>query len=224
MGYTFSTGGGVGGGFNNRSLNNANQIVMGTWMLDFIQPDMKGVHIKYKKLSIIFGCMIPVCMILFIALPVIQTTAMRGNGFPFLVLPPFLGFAAFGILTGVYSANTYKAKLILDVVTEVSAKDKTTIANLSVSQKMGANFGFLLVKKLIDTQNILGFSTFGEIGVYRNGISVSESDFAAFTGGAQQTVIIQQPAPATPARPSKCPSCGAGLRNENFCPFCGTKI
>jgi len=226
MGFTFSTGGGFNHHHHHHGHHGNHHITTGTWMLDFIKPNMAAARRRYRSLAIFCGLMIPVCMVLFIVLPMVQLGVFSdsldvSSGFPSLIIIPFIGFGAFGMLTGYFGMRSHKAKLVMDIVTEATSKDKTSIATMTISKHMGENFGFLVVQKLIETQNLNGFRLIGEVGIAREGMKACESDFVTLSAPAAQPVAAS---PSKPARATKCPNCGAGTRNEKFCRFCGTGL
>lgn len=146
-----------------------------------------------------------------------MATVLPHNVIPIVVIP-FIGFAACGVLLAVGSARLLVYSRLNDIMEQIKGYDRVLIAKL-VSLQSEAEMT-AIVRKLIETGNLPEYRIVADCMLVREGVSVGESEARAeydrFKG------VVVQPNETTAFCERYCPSCGNACHAEDrFCSKCG---
>lgn len=210
------------GHYSNYYNNNFARINDAGALVGCITPNIDGAYSAVKAKRNLLIALIPVCMILFMGGGILFGVTGGGFGPNFAMLPlVFLGFIGFGVcstLQGVFHLKLARLQLIVDLKHEIEARDKTNLNDLSLSSYIGKNSIIIIIKKLIDTNNLTGYEIIGSMGVAKTELRAKERDFIALSA---ERIMAENM-----TRRFNCPNCGAAITKDTdkFCEFCGTRL
>ena len=225
-------GGGWGGGFGHAHGG----VVHSGSLLRRIRPNFKNRRAGSRG-TIIGILMIVGGLILFMSPAFFP---MQYDEWGFLVPPPeafiltiigFFMFPAGGIVIAVSQMGRFKDRKILTLIQEIEANERVSIQNLSINFTIGTAGTIMLVRRLIETQNLQGYEVIGEVGVARITAQARPQDFTnqgmGVAGGGTMAQPVGQPVvQPQPQRRTHCAGCSAPIRENTgrFCQHCGTKV
>jgi len=171
--------------------------------ISLVAPNMEGVYSAIRKKGKAAMVLVLVSFILFI--PTFGLT-----------MPLFM---IGGILAGINSQKEQKLKQIILLMNEIKYNDKCFIESLTMTRHKGRSSVAMVIRRLIETGNLDGYSLIGDIAVAKTSLGLSERNF---TQGSQNIVFH----PVSEARSNRCESCGAAKTggDDKACGFCGTKF
>ena len=172
-----------------------------------IRPDLLGYRAFLAKLYKLDFFMIPVCMILFMALPM----AFGAFGLAFL---PFIGFGAFGFIGGISYAKYRAVNSLISVIDQVEAVDKILIRNISFA---GKDMLYIL-KLLMKNDHLRPYEIIEDVMVSRRDLHLKRKDVIEFI--MPDKVVIEEQ-----SRSEYCIQCGEPYgKDNNFCAKCGRRL
>jgi predicted XRE-type DNA-binding protein len=196
-------------------------------LLNMIVPNIAAIHKKLNKRKILFACLIPVSVIMFMGGGILFGTTGSDFGPNFAMMPiMFLGFFSFpvwGILIGITSMKTASYQVLINLINEISFQDKCHLDSLTLSKMTGRSTVIMAINKLIETGNLPDYEVIGDVGVAKTSLRARVSDFPAAAASAFHPAAT--PTEVAPSR-THCPGCRAPItrQTDRFCPFCGVKM
>lgn len=203
--------------------------ITGDALLKKISPDMQAERAKVWGITIFMIILILGC----IALAVLGATVfakpwgfsgtMTQPNFAIMIPGAFGTVIMIGLTAGFSGYQFAKLSKINETIREIKARDKALISDLMLAPVIGTGMMVAVVRKLIDTGNLSGYTMVGDIAVAKTELNLRESDFIVSGTVVRERVV--EKVIEKKARPTRCPSCGGSIgQDERYCPYCGGKL
>ena len=174
--------------------------------IDFVSlvgPNMEGIYSQTRRKVKASVTLVILAFILFI--PTFGVT-----------MPLFI---VGGILASINSHREQKLKQIILLMNEIRYNDKCFIENLTLTRYKVQSSVAMIIRRLIETGNLEGYSIIGDIAVAKTSLRLSEKNF---THGSSNIIFH----PVSEPQSNRCESCGAPKAgyDDKRCSFCGTRF
>lgn len=136
-----------------------------------IKPDMEKRSKRIRTIRNLTFAGIFICFFGFAACGILLTNFADIDLLPLIAIP-FIGFITCGITTALNSVNQMRYKSIIQIIENIKIKDKVLIVQLP---SVGTEAQMVeIVKKLIETQNIVGYELISNKLVAKEELGISE--------------------------------------------------